>query len=149
MSLDSRQRISTSCARILVYMVTVQSRLASLKEFSLTAHTRFFPLNREMISLSSPGDLGRGTAELWNPASLDTRLDNRLKRWYSSLLLHGKGSMYLENFNDCLYNTYRFLILLHSYRTTAGTQFISLALLVYFLLLDFVAAFISFPLSSH
>lgn len=84
-----------------------------------------------------------------DPASLDTRLGNRLKRWESSVILHGKGSTYLENFNDYFYNTHRFLILQHGYRTIPGTQFISLVLLVYFLLLDFVSAFEPFPLSNH
>lgn len=151
MSLGSRQRISTSCARILSVRPCFRagwpswgnSVLQHILHFSLTILTWCLCPCWEIS-----GGQGRGTAELGNPASLGTRLGNGLKRWDGSVLLHRKCSMYLENVNHSLDNTYIFLIPLHSYRTTAGTRFVSLVLLVYFLLLDSVSAFEPFPLSS-
>lgn len=88
------------------------SVLQHILDFSLTVLRYLCPCQE----ISGGG--GKGTAELWNSVSLDIRLGNRMKRWGYSVLLHGKGSMYLENFDDYLDNTYRFLIPLHSYRTT-------------------------------
>lgn len=148
-SLGSRQRISTSCARIFSIWLCFKAGLSLWRNSVLSAHSRFFSYHVDTMSVFFPRDLRRGMAELWNPASLGTEMGAGLKWWGSSVHLHEKRSACLWNFNNDLDSTYRFLVPVDSHRATAGTQFISLVLVVSFLILDSVSASEPFPSPRH